>query len=334
MLIYLLIAEVAILSTLFVAILWHRVWTYLKGLQEKRRKARLSEHFLRLIETKEPFNLRTYPGKRRWYKSALQTLESFERRLQGDDWNRLKKEVVSILLIKKARSMARSWFWMRRNLAARIFALYGPPVDEPLVLRLMDDKRFLVKGPAAVAAIGMDSFQGVTKILEGIRSEPGFAHFFYRDALAKGSAKVFEHILKLGKEPALHKAVLEVLGAQSWGGLIPFLETDLKSSDPDIRALAIGVLLRTPLPNALTWLEMLAKDTAPSVRKMAFSGLKLFPSDTSWPLLEQGLSDPVWEVRLAAASTLKARGEQGAQILARQTQGIAAEVARYAVCFG
>jgi hypothetical protein len=333
-LISLLVVELFILFALFIAIVFHRFFQFSTSAIKKKRTAKLTDYFLHLVEKKGLFDLKTYPGKMGWHKITLQVLEAFNHRLEGGEWTTVLHSACEALLLKRARKWAKSIFWNKKNFAARAFALYSLPSDEPLILKLMDDKRFLIRSPASLAAIRLGSQMGVEKVLLAMSKEPGYAQFHYRDILLQESQKVFQQLVEGAAKEELHKAALDVLGAKSWGGMVPFLQMDLGSPRADIRALALRVLIRNPLPDSLSYFEKSVKDPDPKVRIMALQGLNLFPSEESWGILENGLSDPVWEVGVEAGKALKNRGVRGEQILKNQPSKLAAEVAHYALQFG
>ncbi len=333
-LIYLLVSEVIILGGLAFAIISHRAYYFFKEKIDKNRKELLSIYLMDRIEKKELFDWKNYPGKRRWRKAVLEVIEAFSRRFEGGDWVALRNAVSDALLLPKARDWALSPFWLRKNFSARVFALHAEKEDEKKILNLMNDRRFLIRSPASLAAIRLESNAGIERILYAISTEVGFAKFFYRDALLQGSKKVAEIIVELAANPLLHQAALDILGGKSWGGAIPFLKEDLGSDNPEIRLLALRVLIRNILPDSFPFFEKGAKDPDSKVRATAMEGLNLFPEEESVNLLVAGLSDPSWEVRVEAGKGLKKRGERGIEILRKQTSPIAKEAAQFALEFG
>lgn len=333
-LIYLLMGEVGILICLTFAIVTHRTIYFFKERIDKKRKNILSIYLMDRIEKKQIFDWKTYPGRRWWIRTVLEVVEAFNRRFEGIDWTQLRDTVSDSVLLPRARRWANSFFWVKRNFSARVFSIHAEAQDEKKILRLMEDRRFLIRSPASLAAIHLESVKGIQMILRAISSEPGFAKFFYRDALIQGSPKVSSIIVELAGDPMLHQAALDVLGAKSWGGKIPFLKNDLTSDDAHVRLLALRVLIRNILPDSFPFLERAAKDPDPKVRAAALQGLNLFPAEESWTLLEAGLSDPAWEVRVEAGKGLKQRGGQGIEILKRQSSLLAREAAEYAMEFG
>ncbi|PIS02236.1 MAG: hypothetical protein COT85_06805 [Chlamydiae bacterium CG10_big_fil_rev_8_21_14_0_10_42_34] len=334
LLINFLAAEVSILLFLIIVILIHRLILYFKVKFSRKRNAILSQFFLNLLEKNTPFDINNYPGKKSWKKLTLEIFEAFDRRLKGDEWVSLKNKACEVLLLDTARKWAKSIFWLKRNFAARVFAIYCLPIDEPLILKLMDDHKFLIRSPASLAAIHLESSHGVEKILHAISDEYGFAQFFYRDALLSGSTKVLEIMTQLATNPILHKTILDILGSKSWGKTILFLKNDLISSDPEIHYLALRALIRNLLPDSYPYFHAAATNENPKIRAVGIEGLSLFLGENPWEVLEKALQDPVWAVRVEAGKTLKSGGEKGLEILKRQENPIAKEAANYALVFG
>ncbi len=334
LLIWMLAAEVLIVIALFVGISLHRTYTALLTQTRAQRTALLGYYFLSLLEEKKPYEPHPLFARSGWRKSLLEVLESYNRRLKGDEWSQVREAAVEDLLLPRARRWARSLFWRRRNFAARTFALCPRAADEAPILNLMRDSHFLVRSVASLAAVRLEDRTGIELILRAMSAEPGYALYFYRDVLLQGSRNVFVLVVELASQPALHLACLDLLAAQSWGIPIPFLKDDLVSPHPRTRHLALKILIRNPLPDSAPVFLQAASDPDPYVRATAMNGLLLFPSDETLVVLEKGLSDPIWDVRVEAGRTLKRRGEQGLAILARQTTEPAHSAAHYAQVFG
>ncbi len=331
---YLILGEVCILLILVVSIVIHRLIMNHAITRDSLREEGLNSYYLNLIEKKHTFDLKNYPGKESWFKSELVVLEAFRDRLEGDEWSQMRNRAVESLLILRARKWANSRLWTRRNFAARVFRLHAEPEDEPFLLELMVDKKFLIRSPASFALIDLESKEGVIKILQAIQKEPGYAQFLYRDALLRGSEKVLEILNEVAKDPSLHLQVLDVLGAKSWGGTISFLAEDLKSEDPVRYHLALKVLIRNPLPDSFSYFQAALSNPDPKVRVIAMKGISLFPSDELSNILENGLRDFAWEVRVEAGKALKGLGEAGLNILNKQEEEVSKEAAQFVIEFG
>jgi hypothetical protein len=332
-LIWILAAQVFTIFTLLIWIVSHRIKLYIQNKSTANRKAILSDYILNLLNTHAHFSLEKYPGKRSWRKHLLEVIEEFDRRIEGEEWRALSKEMSAALLIDEARNRLRSLFWVERNFASRVFAITFFPEDEESILHLMNDPIFLVQAPAAIAAVRLESRKGIAKMLSEMSERQGFPIFFYRDALLQSSKNAVSILMELSSSPELHQAALDILSGKSWPIPIPFLEQDLESEDPKILLSALQVLLRNPLPDSLPYFIKAVRHPLEPIRLAGMKGFELFPSEETWELLEQLLKDPVWFVRIEAAKILKKRGERGLEILKKQKDSPAREAASYAVVF-
>lgn len=330
----LLIAEVIFLLAILLFICLHRLFRFIRDKAQEKKKDQFFQYYLDLINNHKPFNQKEHPRIGLRKKTLLQVLEDFNRNIGGEEWEKIKNEAVDTFLLQLARKKATSYFWLSRNLAARIFLLQAHLEDEPLILNLMKDKQFLVRNPASFAAVHIESFKGVEHLFEVLNNEYGFSQFVYRDALIQGSYKVFDHIIEIGSQPKYHISALKVLAARSWGRNIPFLESDLQLYHyPEIRYWALKVLLRNPVLESLPYYEKGARDKLAHIRALSMEGISTFSSDQSPKMLEKALHDKVWEVRLEAAKGLKRLGEIGINILNNQKEGVSLEVAKYVLEF-
>lgn len=330
---FLILEAVILLGLGFLVILHRFVRTYFDR-KIIHKKEELSNYYLSLIESKKAFNPLEHPKCKRLKKAMLQVLEEFNYRIAGEPWCSIRNSIVDSLLLDQARRYSKSHFWIYRNFAARVFYLHAQPQDEAIVLKLMNDKKFLVRCAASFAAVFMESQKGIMKIFESILNEPGYSQFIYRDALVRGSEKVFGYIIEIAQNPKYHNAALEILGSRSWGKNIPFLQNDLSSKDPLTRHLSLKVLIRNPLENNCDYFSRGAQEADPRTRALSMEGYGIFCTNQSYEVLEKGLNDPDWEVRLAAGKALKRAGDAGVSILNQQKEGPALEVSKYVLTFG
>lgn len=329
-----LIGEAFILLFLMGMIVFHRIFRSFSDRVIAKKKDQFSQYYLSLIESKKPFSVQEHPKVGGNEKILLETIEEFKQRIGGELWYSIQKGVVDSFLISLARKRAKSFFWIKRNFSSRVFALKAYPEDEETILKLMDDKKFLVRSPASFASVYLESQRGVMKLVQTIKNEYGYSQFIYLDALIQGSEKVFQYLIDIAKDPLYHKIILKVLAARSWGRVIPFLESNFNSGDPEVRFLSLKVLMRNPLPNTSEHFFKGVLEQDVGIRALSLEGIGAYPTDQSSAILEKALNDSVWEVRLSAGKALKRLGQLGINILCRQKEGVALEVAKYVLVFG
>lgn len=328
LLFFFLLIEIVSLLLLLFSLIYRRVFTTFKIKIQDRIRTRISHQITLYLEKPDSFAPKRFFSHR---ILLLSVLESYNRRLKGEEWEALKRKIADRYLLQVARRKATSPFWHRRSFAARIFALVPLPEDEPLILRLLADPVFLVKSLAAVAAIALNSKKGIELTLQHMIEKTGYARCYYRDALLQGSTQTFAYMAEIAqKKPEIHAACLEILAGKTVACAIPFLEADLHSKDPTVALAALKALICNPLKNAKAiFLEALARPEE-KIRVQAAVGLKLFIDPDVLQTLENTLSDPVWKVRLQAALSLTEMGPAGMAILQKQKEK---EAAKYALDF-
>ena len=229
-----------------------------------------------------------------------------------------------------------SFFWIKRNFAARCFALEPLIEDEKSILSLIDDPIFLVRSLASHAAIQLDSKEGIMKTLLHMSQETGYAHYRYRDILLHGSKNAFlwiEEIAEKKKRTSIHLACLEVLAGTTITLPLPFLEDDLASKNSNVRLATLKVLNRHPQKNSEKILFKCLKDPEEDVRAEAAIGLENFSSEETLKQLKIALKDSSIKVRLQAGTTLKKFGEVGREILMHQDEKQSRDIAKYVLEF-
>ena len=288
-------AEILGLLFVILATLFFRFFFRTRELWLKKIKSSLSNDIIDCLQGLKP------PPHQS--PKLLEVLESFNEKLSGKDWDSLKFRLVKDHLLPKAKKWVKSPFWIKRNKAARIFALCPLLEDEKLMLKLIADPKFLVRSIAASALIGIESQKGVLEILKQMEKERGFSYFFYIDLLSQSSQKVLAMISQMSD---YHLPALAILATKTFTIPLPFLAKDLASKDLLIRKAAIKVLIRNPQKEVYGLLLENLKDPDPEMRALAATALENYP--LSQDHLESSLTDPIWSVKLAAAKSLKAMG--------------------------
>lgn len=334
-----LIVELVILFVLVAVLTIERFWFHFKKKREIRNKKIISHMLLECLEGKQgasPLSLQPFANQ----ETLLSELEAFDRRFQGDAWETIEKTTSRPYLLPRARKYYNSFFWLRRNFAARCFALTPLPEDEEKILQLLDDPIFLVRDIAASAAIKLQSKQGVLKILHLMGSETGYGYYYYRDTLLNnGTVQIFNWIEEFASQimdQKIHLTCLDLLAGKTMTISDDFLRKDLDSKDAGTRLAAIKVFAHNIQKDSADILLKYMDDSNAEIRAQASLGLAHFLSKDTLEKLEKALGDSSWIVREQAAWSLKKMGKAGLDILNKQIMEKnknAYEAAQYALQF-
>src|SRR3990167_7741304 len=150
-----------------VFLIFFRMISRWKKKRGEQRKGELTSKILHYL------NKKTQHRKKRFYYQGdflelLQVVESFEHRLNAEEWQILKKEIVDHSLRPKAKKLATSRNWQKRALAARIFRPAPTLQEEDLLLLLIQDPSFFVRSFAAAAALSIASPRLIHACIEQI----------------------------------------------------------------------------------------------------------------------------------------------------------------------
>lgn len=299
--------EILVLIFVLVFILIKRISYFFSSRNEEKRKQKLSAIVSACFLKNEKCELieKVYTSQ-----LLLSVLESFNHRFNGEQWDLLKEGLSKKFLLPKARGWIKKGSWLKRNFAARVFALSPLKQDESLIVSMINDDSFLVASIAATAAIKLESIPGIKKILDKMAKKQGYYHYFYADILSQGSNTVFDIVADMGTQyNHLHLVCLEVLAMQTAQAPLAFLTKDLKSKDTNLKLAALKVAIRNPQKQ---WLDIFCQDLEDDnehVRELAALGLGNYHKTQSYQALKEGLNDPSSQVKLASAKSLKALGK-------------------------
>lgn len=270
-------------------------------------------------------------------KVLLHTLENFRQRVASAQWNEYCSALVQNYLHPLACRWARSFLWIRRNQAMRIFLLDPQEEDAPYCLLLLQDSSFYIRALAASWMVEIGTRPFLAAFLEQMRKEDELSHYAYRQAVEEASLSVFQEFLSLYQETEdmqIKAFILKVISGRISTDHMPLIEEGLSSQNADLRLAALQLLIHHYGPKICSFLRKLVKDDDSRVRALAVAKLGTEKKEEDLPVLEDKLKDPSYQVRLAAAKGLKRWGRQGTEILERQDSDLsplAHEIARYAL---
>lgn len=337
-LIIIVIIELIVLAALILLILSKRIWIHFHGKKVARDKEIISQIVIDCLENKTEANPENQLKKFAFKEVLLSQVEAFDRRFRGEQWDKLKSQISKLYLLPRAREWVTSMFWLKRNFAARCFALSSFPEDEKSIFLLLDDPVFLVRSMAAAAAVKLEMKEGIFKIIRQMSQAKGYPRIFYRDILLQSkSRQIFLWIKEMAEEEKdliIHLACLDLLSGITMVMTLPILREDLQSKNKDVRYAALKVFAYNPQVDSSEVLLKYMEDPNEGIRAEAAFGLKHFSTPATVEKLTKALSDPSWRVRVQAARSLKNMGKS--DILNRQDPKInkdAYEAAHYVIQF-
>jgi HEAT repeat protein len=303
-------------------ILTRRLFDRLRTTYLSKTQKKLSLFLMRCITHPQKSPPEALPLRLRSFKNLLLILESFDHRLKGESWEILKFKIAALFLLDRAKKMVFSPFWTRRQLAARAFALAPQNKYESSILKLLDDKKFLVRANAAKACFFLASEKTIYALLKKMSLSLGYERSFYRDLFLQKNRKailILETIVKEEKDFSTHCAALDILSTQASFLPLSTLKKDLRSNKLQIRLLALKTLGSNPQAGVEKILLRILKKKDPQERAEALWGLRNFPTPTTLRALTHALHEDLWSTRYPAAKALKSMGSVGIKILQNQS---------------
>lgn len=318
---FFLVFEIVSLACLFTALTYGSVYSSIHSSKSSATKTLISSQIVDSIINQKsfvlPFKFHTINN----LSLLLDVLENFDCKFKGGKWEPLKREIYEKFLLKKARAFAKSRDWVKRNFAARCFSLCPSQDNLSLILLLMDDPVFLVRGVVSNTVVKMESKEGIFKILEKMSAEQGYSYWYYRDILLSSSNRVFEWIEEYSldnSKTSFHLACLDVLEHPYFHLKKLNLEKEIRSSNPEIHLAALKILSHNPQVEAFKYISDDLEDNNLEIQTEAIKALEYCCYPDYLKKLENKLKDPSWTVRLNSAMTLLKNGEKGTKILSNQ----------------
>lgn len=319
--IFLLFVEGFLFIVVFALILIKRYLFYFNNKKHGKIKREIAIFLMNSISHPEKALPEDLPKRLRIFEDLLVELEVFEHRFQDAAWEILKIKMATYYLVAKAEKMASSFFWIKRQLAARCFSIAPQKKNEKIILHLLADPIFLVRASAAEAALRIESKKTILALIRKMGLSSGYERSFYRDILLRGSREVLvfiEEIAKEEKNELVHIAALEVLANKTSSFTLAEIKKDLVSKNQQIRLLALKLISRNPRKGFEKVLLKHLQSKSPEERAEAAQGLGNFLSETTLDALAKTLQEETWKIRLQSARSLKSLGERGIEILKKQ----------------
>lgn len=241
--------------------------------------------------------------------------------------------------LAKARSLARSPFWWRRQRGAELLGFMGQGEEADLLADLLADDHPAVASAALLAARRLRLPELLEPLLDRLEAEgpPGHRRFLVDVLLGYGPRLVeaLSERLEDGGPPGTQVARLELAGRLGHPELTEPVMRRVREGSLEVRINAARALASFPAEEALEPLGRALRDPAWEVRVQAASALGLLGAGSAVPDLRRAMGDPSWWVRLRSALALRKIGEEGVSVLeavrddARDEDRYAADMARY-----
>lgn len=313
--------ELVWMTVLLCALLLKRLIMHFKIQWSIQRRQELVDLLIQALGSNMVSDVFSCYKKRLCKRMLLSILEDFNRKLKGDYWTDVKNYLLSKHLRPQALKWMNSPFWTRRCFAARCLALAPHQEDEEAILRLLEDPVILVRGFATSAALVLESYPALIKIIRQMSQVQGYERCFYKDLLLQGSIKLFAWMIRIAMKEQnreLHEVALEFLAEKITAIPCSFLQEDLQSKSPTIRRLALKACMNNPHHASFSLAVKSLRDPAEGVRLEALRSLARFDAEEVFALLKAHLEDPSRPIQLEAAYTLKRMGQEGIDLLKQQ----------------
>lgn len=327
-----LVLIIAIISIVFIAFFQIRSKNKIKKLKAKLTQ---SINTALLQENYDLSKLGNF-SKKFQKEALLLTLEELNQNYKGENWDRLRKELVKKHLNAYKKSYHPNAFWKTKTWTARCIRLDPSLEDKETIEKLLDEKSFYVRSLAVDASVELEDKELINKVLGQMTKETKACRYVYRHAFMSGTQKALDIVLeaykKAGHDDILRICCLDVMMSQVQINLPDQLAGDILSNNQELREIASQFLAKYSRRETRDLLVLASEDLSWKVRKNAIIGLAKLNNPENVPIFEKRLCDPFWDVRFEAGNALLNSGDQGRAILRMQESSlnpISHDIARY-----
>ncbi|MBI5346116.1 MAG: HEAT repeat domain-containing protein [Chlamydiae bacterium] len=332
--------EFLLVIVVILLLFFARIILTIKQKREEKLKKTITNLLLEAIEKEKITVVKHIPQKCLKPKMLLSVLENLDSKFSDKVWVNIKEQLVKNNLSPLAKKWVKSSNWMKRNFAARCFALAPQIENESEIIHLLGGPIPLVRLTAIEPAVYLGTNALLHAFFQAMSKEPERGRYPYRDAILKGQTFVFSWIkeqLIQEKDTKLRYIYLDILSAKFDSFVLKFIKKDLRSSHKDLRLKAVTVVASFPNEKSVSLILSLINDPNPLIRAEVVKALPSFLNARAIPKLKKALLDKDWWVRLYAALALKKLGVKGRKILLSQDKKKhlkSYEVAQYVLALG
>ena len=314
--------EIIIIIISFCALIACRIVMSIKEESKERLRKILSSFVVDAVIHPETFSLRTLPYRCTSAELLVTILTEFNQKISDTSWQQLKEAMTEKYLLPWARRYYKSFFWKKRYIAVRSFALNMQMQDKERIFSLLQDTLFLVRIEAALCAIKLHTQEAVSAILHCMKQESELSRLFYKDLFLHDRERdaLFSMILHMMPKMSAEEKVicLDILVTCPQKSMLPIALQELSSERENCRLLAVRILAAFYEEESINALITCLNDKNWKVQGEAAISLGKLKATQSIPFLTALLSAESWWVRLQAALALKQMGEKGTTVLFMQ----------------
>ncbi len=327
-----------LLAGLFLLLIWNHLTRTVVARRRRRHAERLSLALLRW-ERGEIGPGRLEASLDGCPLAALyEVLERHFDQLSPDRKRSLVDRLRASDRLDRARRLARSPFWWRRQRSAELLGYMARGEETDLLSELLDDDHPAVASAALLAARRLRLPELLAPLLDELEREgpPGHRRFLMDVLLGYGPRLVDALVERLerGGPVEAQEARLELAGRLGHPRLAGPVLRRARRGSLEVRISAARALSAFSAGEALDELREALRDPAWEVRVQAAAALGRRGDADAVPDLREALGDPSWWVRLRAALALRRIGGDGVSVLEairgeEETDRYAADMATY-----
>jgi len=311
------LAEAALLVITFLALVGHAGWVALRARRQRPHLAMAADTLAAALEGVNPAPGDLDDLAALSANAQIGVFSQLATSLQGAQGKRLTEVAAKVGLVAKAERWCVSKRWGRRLRGARTLTMLGS--GQGVVSTLLDDPRAEVRSQAVQWAADHPEAAPVDRLLRMLRDPEALCRFTVKDSLLRMGSTATEPLLRYVSAPGQAPAP-EALEVAAGIADVRFLDPALAlcgASSARTRALAATLVGSVGGSRGTEALTALLSDADPSVRTSAAKALAKLGHWPAASRLAECLRDPSWDVRRAAAITLRGFWPTGVLLLRR-----------------
>lgn len=304
--------------------LFHR-FTQIKQRNKREIQREIRNRLLYLVKKKKKPSF-GFLMKYGWDEISLlvPVIESLNKEYSEDlQWLFVMDSLLDRILFPKARKLAMSPFWFKRNWALRCLSLSPRKQDETYFLNFLCDPMTHNRFGAIRPLLEVGSAYSLNVIVEVMEDENRHTQAVYLSMTKYGGSNFYEAIrerLKRESDPQAKRVCIDILSESLERSDLFLIKKSLFDKDKSLRLTSLRCLGKFEMHHSTQLLMGFLKDDLWEVRSLAAKFLGLRKAYQAIPSLIENACDRNWWVRLNSIEALFEMGESGKMALETITE--------------
>lgn len=306
----------------FIALMYlAKLVVYFKEKKNIKKRKQIHTLFEEHFKKHEPLSLKNVNIFKHSIQNVLIVLKDFDTEHQGSDYLELFKSQLSASVFKPvARKLTESRHWFKRYTATLCYLHGFDDIDEPKLIKLLDDSTLLVAINAGMCVLKYNNSPLINAMITSFAAsrrlqQSAFAEIFVRNEKKHDISEIVLKRLETESDVYVKIFCYRLLTRLPQASISPSARRDLHIASTDLRIAVIEYISHTDDIEKVSLIYSLVDNPDWEIRASIAKALGNIKDDVSTQKLSVFLNDSKQWVRINAAKSLSQHGEPGMKIL-------------------